>query len=161
MENIKQIANPQQDQARWFKAIIPIAILFVMVIIILVNQPWSKNNITTADQLTSHKEFLAQHGMQVRLIGVSGGGGLVDLRLKMIDAEKARLFLQNPTSFPVLLVAENGTQILAADSMDEDIEWKDGSILFIMLPNSEGLIKTGSSVSVKFGDLMLEPIPAQ
>jgi hypothetical protein len=30
-----------------------------------------------------------------------------------------------------------------------------------MLPNSEGLIQPKSTVTVKFGNLVLEPIPAQ
>ena len=99
--------------------------------------------------------------MQVRLIGVTAGGGLVDFRLKIVDAEKARQFLQDSDNLPVMLIAEDSRQILAADSMDGDIQWDDGSILFMLLPNSEGLIQPELPVTIQFGDLQLEPISAQ
>ena len=161
MENSTPIASLQAERPRWIKYLIPVALLLVLVIAFFVSQSQSTSDTLPGGQLLSQAAFEEQHGLQVRLIGVTGGGGLVDFRLKMIDAEKARQFLQNPDNLPILLVAADGTQILAADSMDDDIQWDDGGILFMLLPNSEGLIQPESPVTVKFGDIHLEPIPAQ
>ena len=161
MENSTPIANPPAERPRWIKYLAPVALLLVLVITFLAYKAWSTRGTTSGSQLLSQESFEEQYGLQVRLIGVTGGGGLVDFRLKMIDAEKARQFLQDPANQPVLLITAEGTQILAADSMDDDIEWDDGGILFMLLPNSEGLIQPESPVMVKFGDLQLEPIPAQ
>ena len=162
MENSNPIASPQAERPHWNKYLIPVALLLALVLVFIAYQAQSTSSgIFSSSSLLSQATFEEQHGLQVRLIGVTGGGGLVDFRLKMIDAEKARQFLQNPDNLPVLLVVEDGTQILAADSMDDDIQWDDGGILFMLLPNSEGLIQTESPVTVKFGDLQLEAIPAQ
>ena len=161
MENSTSIASPQTERPSWIKYLIPVALLLILVMTFFVYQAQSTSKTISGGQLLSQAAFEEQHGLQVRLIAVTGGGGLVDFRLKMIDAEKARQFLQNPDNLPILLIATDGTQILAADSMDEDIQWDDGGILFMLLPNSEGLIQPETPVTIKFGDLQLEPIPAQ
>jgi len=161
MENRKQIATFLTERPRWINYLIPVALLLALAIVILTYQTQSRKGNLSGDQILSQAAFQEKYGLQVRLIGVSGGGGLVDFRLKMIDAEKARLFLQDSDNLPIFLIAENGKQILAADSMDDDIQWDDGGILFMLLPNSEGLIRPETQVTVKFGDIQLEPVSAQ
>jgi hypothetical protein len=109
----------------------------------------------------SETELEEQYGLSVRLIGVTAGGGMIDFRLKMVDADKARQFLQDPANLPVMFVMESGAELLAADTMEDDITWEDGGILFMLLPNSGGEVQPGTPVVIKFGDLQLEPVPAQ
>jgi len=161
MENSEQVSNPQAERPRWIRTLIVVALLMVLVIAFFAYRVWSTGGTPSSSQLLSQAALEEQHGLQVRLIGVTGGGGLVDFRLKMVDAEKARQFLQDPDNLPVSLITPEGTDMLAADSMDDDITWEDGGILFILLPNSVGEIQPGSPITIKFGDLQLEPIPAQ
>ncbi len=161
MENSNPIASPPAERPRWIKYLILVALLLSLVIVFFVYQAWSTRSALPSSQLLSQADFEELHGLQVRLIGVTGGGGLVDFRLKMTDAESARQFLQHPENLPVLLITADGTQILAADIMDDDIQWDDGGILFMLLPNSDGAVKPGSPITIKFGDLQLEPVLAQ
>jgi hypothetical protein len=161
MENSEPMNSSQAERPRWIRYLIVVALLLVLVMAFFAYRAWSTGGSSSDSQLFSQEALEEQHGLQVRLIGVTGGGGLVDFRLKMIDAEKARQFLQDPDNLPVSLVTAEGTQMLAADSMDDDITWEDDGILFILLPNSVGEIQPGSPITVKFGDLQLEPIPAQ
>jgi len=161
MENSEPITSPQAERPRWIRYLIVVALLLVLVIAFFAYQAWSTSGTPSDSQLLSQAALEEQYGLQVRLIGVTGGGGLVDFRLKMVDAEKARQFLQNPDNLPLSLITAEGTEMLAADSMDDDITWEDGGILFILLPNSVGEIQPGSPITIKFGDLQLEPIPAQ
>ena len=159
MENSEPMNSTQAERPRWIRTLIVVALL--LVIAFFAYRSWSTSGASPEGQLLSQAALEEEYGLQVRLIGVTGGGGLVDLRLKMIDAEKARQFLQDPDNLPVLLVTAGGTQMLAADSMDDDITWEDDGILFILLPNSVGEIQPGSPITIKFGELQLEPIPAQ
>jgi hypothetical protein len=161
MDNSEPITSTEAGRPRWIRTLIVVALLLVVVVAFFGYRAWSTGGTPAEGQLFSQEALEEQYGLQVRLIGVTGGGGLVDFRLKMIDAEKARQFLQDPDNLPVSLVTPEGTQMLAADSMDDDITWEDDGILFILLPNSVGEIQPGSPITVKFGDLQLEPIPAQ
>jgi hypothetical protein len=161
MENSEPMNSSQAERPRWIRYLVLVALLLVLVIVFFAYPAWSTNGTPSEGQLLSQADLEEEYGLQVRLIGVTGGGGLIDFRLKMTDAEKARQFLQDPDNLPVLLVTAEGTQMLAADSMDDDITWEDDEILFILLPNSVGEIQPGSPISIKFGELQLEPIPAQ
>jgi hypothetical protein len=111
--------------------------------------------------LISAMELEERYGLAVRLIGVTGGGGLVDFRLKILDPDKAREFLQVPANLPRLIVAESGVALLGTEELDEDVSWEEGGILFILFSNGDGAIQSGTPVIVEFGDVQLEPIIAQ
>ena len=162
MKSTDLTLKPQASQMRWNKFLLPAALLLgLFAIFFLAMQAQPGSQVPSAEPLLTQEEFEAQSGLTVRLIGVTGGGGMVDFRLKITDAAKAEQFLGEPENLPILLIAEDGTQILAADTMDEDIHWEAGGILFIMLPNSEGRIQPGVPVTLKFGELVVEPVLAQ
>jgi hypothetical protein len=111
--------------------------------------------------LISAIELEERYGLRVRLIGVTGGGGMVDFRLKILDPQKAREFLQDPANLPRLVVAESGEALLGTEGLEDDVSWEEGGIFFILVSNSAGLIQPGTPVIVEFGDVRLEPIIAQ
>ena len=161
MANTDSIAGPQAERPRWVRYLIPVALLFVLVIAFFAYRAWTASGTTSAPPGISQAVLEEQYGLQVRLIGVTAAGGLIDFRLKTVEADKARLFLEDPGNLPISLITAGGTEILAADSMDEDFQWEDGGILFMLLPNPGGEIQPGNLVTVKFGEMQLEPLPAQ
>ena len=44
-----------------------------------------------------------KYGLRVNLVAVTGAGGFVDLRLKIVDGEKAKLLLTDAKKFPSLM----------------------------------------------------------
>lgn len=102
-----------------------------------------------------------KYGLRVNLVAVTAAGGFVDLRLKIIDAEKAALLLQDKANFPVLYVADSNTTLQLAPDAQSEIELKDDGNLYVMFPNSRNAVKPGTAVTVKFGNLNLEPISAK
>jgi hypothetical protein len=160
---IRTIASiPQPKRLQLAKYLLSVALLLMLVVAVFATaQQAPSTALPSGSQVLSVSDFELHYGLQVRLIGVTAGGGMVDFRLKMTDTDKARQFLQDPAHMPVMLIAEDGSEILAADTMDEEIEWKDDGILFMMLPNSQRQVQSGTSIMVKFGDLVLEPVLAQ
>ena len=114
-----------------------------------------------AGETISAAELEARHGLQVRLIGVTAAGGMIDFRMKITDAEKAQSFLEDPANLPRLIVAESGLELMTPEGLDDDIEWLDGGILFNFYPNDGNAIEPGTPVIVQFGSVHLEPLPAQ
>lgn len=109
----------------------------------------------------SATELAERHGLGVRLIGVTAGGGMVDFRLKILDPGKAQQFLQDPGNLPRLVVAESGVALPGTEAVGDDTKWEEGGILFSLVSNTGGAVQLGTPVIVQFGDLQLEPIPAQ
>jgi hypothetical protein len=163
MEEIK--TQPTTHFTNWSKILMLTGIALLLILAILFVYQNSKDGKTgpalTVPQNISEAELEERHGLQVRLIGVTAGGGMIDFRLKISDPDKARSYLQDPTHLPIILVAEDGTRLLAADEMDKDIVWEDGGILFMLLGNSGGAIQPGQPVIIEFGDLQLDPILTQ
>lgn len=112
-------------------------------------------------EFLSAEELAERHGLAVRLIGVTAAGGMIDFRLKILDADKAQQFLEDPANLLRLIVAESGEALMVSEGLDDDIEWEDGGILFNFYPNDNNVIRPGTPVIVEFGAQQLEPIEAQ
>ncbi len=102
-----------------------------------------------------------KYGLRVNLVAVTAAGGLVDLRLKVLDGEKAKLLLADEKNFPSLFL-ENGMILNApADIKSQKIQFTSGGIIFIIYPNSGNVVKPGSLVTIILGESALEPINAR
>ena len=162
-----------QDAKIGRAAVQPPSIKFIFVAIILIGLlgiGLYVNNVSKAFQASSLPEravisqsaLEAKYGLRVNLVAVTAAGGMVDLRLKITDPEKAKLFLQDKKNFPVLL-ANDGTVTLnvSEETKSQPIEFvKDGNI-FLLFPNAGNAVKPGASVTLMFGDVALEPLDAR
>ncbi len=113
-------------------------------------------------QFTSPAALEARYGLRVNLLAVTAAGGMVDLRVKILDAEKARLLLADPELRPALVV--EGTQAvleLSGDFLEQPLALKDGGSLFWMFSNTRGVVRPGSRVSIRLGDVLVGPIEAK
>ena len=116
----------------------------------------------TPKTVISAQTLEEQYGLRVNLIAVTAAGGLVDLRLKIVDAEKAKQLLQDKKNFPALFIPdENVTLNVPEDTKGEEIEFVDESNIFLMYPNAGNVTKRGTMVTVIFGDIALEDIEAK
>ncbi len=144
--------------------------LFVLVLLVLVTAfifYFSLNRVspTSAASKTnyiSQATLAERYGLRVNLLGVTAAGGMVDLRIKILDGEKAKSLLRDKKNFPSLAVG-NGPTVLQvdADMQSQEIKFESDSGLFLLFPNSGNLIAPGSPVQVQFGDILLEPIVAR
>lgn len=99
-----------------------------------------------------------QYGLRVNLVAVTGAGGFVDVRIKIVDGEKAKLLLADKNNFPAILA--NDSVILNApdDTKSQSIIFDNNLDMFILYPNSSNIVKPGSYVRILFGDTILEPV---
>jgi hypothetical protein len=115
-----------------------------------------------ASTTTISQQVLEQkYGLRVNLIGVTAVGGMVDLRLKMIDGEKAKLLLADAKNFPALFSKTGITLNTDPDTKSQPIKFDSGNDLFLMYPNSGNAVTPGSPVTVLFGNIAVEPINAR
>lgn len=103
----------------------------------------------------------SQYGMHVNLVAVTGAGGFVDVRIKIVDGEKAKLLLGDAKNFPALLSSKNVVLNAPADTKSQEIRYENGGTMFIMYPNSGNAVKHGEPVNILFGDVAVDAINAQ
>jgi len=102
-----------------------------------------------------------KYGLRVQLVAVTAAGGLVDLRLQIVDAEKAKAFLDDGANLPVLLVGDDVVLHTSEGAAAQDLQFEDGKSIFAMYPNTGNALKPGDQVQIIFGDVQLEPIQSK
>ena len=114
----------------------------------------------TKDPLrVSQSELEAQYGVHVNLVAVTAAGGLVDVRLKVVDAEKAKRLLKDATSYPALLVSGSDASLtVPVESRAQEQKLENGGMIMLLFPNTRNAVKPGAQVAVLFGDIRLEPV---
>lgn len=109
------------------------------------------------------EELAAQFGIDVKLIGTTAAGGLIDFRYQVIDPVKADPLIHEIDLVPKLVVEDTGVT-LALQTLPHDHGGKDlelGGTYFFLMPNTNNAIRAGSMVTVVIGDYRLEHVVAQ
>ncbi len=97
-------------------------------------------------------ELLQEYGVAVSLVAITAMDSIVDVRLRVIDPEKAHLLLKYR---PELFVDEKA--IVLAPTMHSHGQLKTGQIYVMFFPTRNHTVQAGSQVSLIFGDLRLQP----
>jgi len=100
---------------------------------------------------TSFQALEGQYGVQVSQIAVTAMGSIVDVRLKVLDVDKANTLLEDHAA---LLVGD--TLILAPNMHRHTL--KQGKPYIVFYPNQQQLIQPGTPVNLVFGDILSEPV---
>jgi hypothetical protein len=145
--------------------VVALIVLIVLGIIYGFNVFRAARTISPQTEITSitQNAFEEKSGLRVQLLAVTAAGGLVDLRLQIVDAEKAKAFLDNHANFPALHVGDDVVLQTSEEAVAaaQDIQIENGKSIFIMFPNTGNVIKPGDPVKIIFGNLQLETIQSQ
>lgn len=101
----------------------------------------------------SQKTLEEEYGMQVSLAAVSALDSIVDVRMKVVDPEKAGQLLEDE-HFALLV----GDTLIPAPHVSRHM-FKNKTII-VMFPNRQNIVKPGTAVSVVFENLRVEPVLA-
>jgi len=104
--------------------------------------------------VTSLAELEEKYGVQISLVANSMMGSIVDVRLKVVDPDKAHALLQNQ---PALLLNQEALVLAPHMHSHGGTRLKVGKIFTIFFP-SQQIIHPGSSVSLVFGPIRTEPV---
>lgn len=154
------MTHPSTGQHGWNKSLVPVAILAVAILVgLLAYSSLSGGLARGAAAPLSLEALEGQYGLRVNLIGVTAAGGMIDLRLKVLDAEKARALLEGQAQFPALAVAGSHKLLTAPEEAQEQgLTLEDNGMVYVLFPNGGNAVKPGDRVTVVFGEQRLEPI---
>jgi hypothetical protein len=104
----------------------------------------------------SSAEFEQQYGMRVTQIAISALDSIVDVRVKVVDPDKADALLDDHAA---LMVDEKS--LVLAPHMHTHAKLKPGQIYVLFFPTQNRTVHTGSEVSLVFGDVRVESVIAR
>ena len=161
MQNMK-VNNMAEPQSRPDKFVSLLFILTILLTLGMLVSNWFKPQPKPpAMTVISHSALEEKYGLRVNLVAVTGAGGFVDVRIKIVDGEKAKLLLSDKKNFPALWINEKVTLNAPEDTKSQKIRFDDGGNMFIMYPNLGNAVLRGMPVKILFGDTALEPINAE
>lgn len=136
----------------------------------------------------SAQTFADDYGISVNRVAVTTMGGVVDLRLQILDITKARALLEDDSKHPAMWIGdqslptalipnvdeicgEDGTfsfspqnpraLIMPAHMSHSDRNLRDGGMYIMFYPNPQNTVRSGTPVSLFFGKTRVGPIIVQ
>ncbi len=159
-----QAANLINQQANRSK-IVPIsaAILLVLALsAVFAYRAIATRAAPPASQVVTIRQLEEEYGLKVNLVALTAGGGMLDVRLKVTDAQKANQLFSQQTEYPAIMVGKKGPLLKVPQEGQQDLKrLENGSMIFLLPINSHAAIKPNTSVTIVIGSLHLEPIKVQ
>jgi len=115
-------------------------------------------NLPNGTNMISQSALEEKYGLRVNLVALTAAGGLVDVRLKIVDGDKSKLLLADKQNFPALRTEQGIILSAPEETKSQKIEFISGGNLFIIYPNSGNAIQHDTPVTLVFGDITVEPI---
>jgi hypothetical protein len=154
----------RSPRSRWPKVALLSSAIVAIFALLLAYQSSANRSATAAPAINAIPTSVLEerYGLRVNLIAVTAAGGLVDVRLKVLDAEKAKALLKIPQNFPALKVGSSDVMLTASEDSRAQVDsLKDGGLIMILFPNRGSAVNSGSAVNLTFGDMQLESIAAR
>jgi hypothetical protein len=109
--------------------------------------------------VVSADDLVQRSGVKITVVAVTGDGGLVDLRFKVVDPERANA-LHDPRTPPAVVDEESGLVVhdLFMDHSHSG-PYKAGVTYYLVFNNPGNWLHHGSRVSVLLGDAQVRHVP--
>jgi hypothetical protein len=103
--------------------------------------------------------LVARSGVRIVQVSMTGGGGLVDVRFRVVDPDRAAS-IHDPATPPALVEEPNGlviNQLLMSHAHASS--YKPNVTYYLIFENPGNLLHRGARVSVLLGDAQVENVP--
>lgn len=117
-------------------------------------QEQARQDKIAEDQALAQAAIEDRWGIQITQVAATADGGLVDLRYRIVDPDKAIFLFDEVGNVPSLVDEDSGVEIaLTTLPHRHDLEF--GQTYFVIYRNVAGAIEPGNLVTVRVGDLSI------
>jgi hypothetical protein len=163
MEEIKTIPPVEQPSTLSIvRLFIPTIILIAVIALVAFNQldltPAAKGVDTT---IPISEEIEEKYGIRFTYLALSANGGLVDLRYRVVDAEKAKNFGHDRETAPMLVAEDSGKTLETTIMGFHNHRVEPSHVYYVLYRNTGNAIRPGEKVTIAIGDLTLSHVLAR
>jgi hypothetical protein len=104
-------------------------------------------------------DLAAASGVTITRLAVTGGGGLVDLRFRVVDPQRAHA-LHDPGTPPA--VVDEASGLVVHDLLmnhEHTGDYQAGVTYYLVFDNPGNWVRRGARVTVLLGDAQVEHVP--
>jgi hypothetical protein len=124
--------------------------------------PWrGEADVRDGTTAVSRAEMATAEGVDVNLVALTAAGGLVELRMQVVDPDKAYAVLHEAGRRPVIVAEDTGETLVMAAPAHHRGELELGGQYFFLLANAHNAIHAGADVTLVIGDSRLEHVEVQ
>lgn len=154
--------NPLQKLSHNFKLLIPAILLFGILTGIQIWRMYGE----TLPQIQSNGmpinvEMEERFGVRFTGVHVVGRSGLVDLRYRVLDVGKAKIFGHYTETSPMLIAEDNGKTVEVTIMGLHNHRVEAGRSYYILYRNTDNALRPGDRVTLQIDDLRLEHVLVQ
>lgn len=164
------VPMPSQSRTWLIRMVLPMAALIgiMTLVIVFASKPAAPAPGTDTHTMPSSNEIESRFGVRFTQVGITADGGMVDLRYRVLDPDKAMAVMDmamsggssNPDA-PWLIVEGDGTEIKNSEVMSMKQLPEPNSVQFVLFANPRGVLESGMFVTIVVGDLRLAHVPVQ
>ncbi len=104
------------------------------------------------------EEIEEKFGVRFTFLAVTAGGGMVELRYRVVDEDKAANFGHFTETAPLLISEENGDFVDVTIMGLHNHRVEPGRTYYILYRNTKNALKSGYPVTIAIGDLQLKHV---
>ena len=109
--------------------------------------------------IPAHADIEAKYGIQFYQVGITGVGGLVDVRFRILDPLKAEPVVGHHSVVKMLIGDERAAKILDTRALTPgDSTLVGGQGYYILFRNASGTVVRGDYIDIFVGDLEIKHI---
>ncbi|MEQ6901407.1 hypothetical protein [Nocardioides sp. YIM 152588] len=154
-------SSPSPEQRRRRRVAVGLALVVAVAALLTWNHARHPADVRDGTTALSRAELAAAEGVDVNLVAVTAAGGLVELRMQVVDPEKAYSVLHDDDRLPVLVAESTGETLRMASPPHHQRELDLGGTYFFLLANAHDALHAGSEVTLVIGDSRLEHVEVQ
>jgi hypothetical protein len=125
---------------------------------------WREQSLRAANRLPImpvNAEMEERFGIRFTFLAVTADGGLLDLRYRVIEQDKARNFGHYTETSPMLIVESTGAVVDVTQMGRHNHRMEPGRIYYILFRNMGDAVHRGDLVTIDVGGVKLEHVVAQ
>ena len=102
-----------------------------------------------------------RYGIRFSFLASTAAGGLIDLRYRIVDADKAKDFGHYTETSPMLIAEDTGAILSVTKHGLHNHRVQPGLVFHVLFRNTGNAIQPGKRVTIQVGDLQLKHVVVQ